>query len=222
MGGRKEGTRTLHRMLDHQELEGSQLCEPLVLGVVLFFSLEEVVETVDDAGATAGGVEEAVAGVRFRKGTILAMREIEGYVHMRNTAIRLVIGVDGQEVRIDRSHVLASCLCDHGLQRLEAPLVALKGEQLQAPSAFPHLIDSHKLAYLALIPHQRAQVGRLVPRRGRRVDDRSLSRCWRIEDEGREAGSLVLEDELAGFVGGIVVEGFLGGEEDELGDVGVL
>ena len=150
-GGRQQ-TRTFHRMLDHHELEGRQLCEPLVLRIVLFLGFEKVVETVDDAGATAGGVEEAVAGVRFRKGTILAMREIEGYVHMRNTAIRLVIGVDGQEVRIDRSHILASGLCDHGLQRLKTPLVALEGEQLQqAPSAFPGLIAT-SLHTLPLFP----------------------------------------------------------------------
>ena len=45
----EQTTRTLHRMLDHHQLEGRQLGQSLVLGVVFFFSLEEVVEAVDDA-----------------------------------------------------------------------------------------------------------------------------------------------------------------------------
>ena len=57
--GEAQTTRTLHRMLNHHQLEGRQLGQSLVLGVVLFLSFEKVVEAVDDTGSAAGGVEEA-------------------------------------------------------------------------------------------------------------------------------------------------------------------
>lgn len=55
------------------------------------------------------------------------------YSHMRDTVIRLIVRVDGQEVRIYRSHIPASRLADHGLKCLKSPLVALKREQLECP-----------------------------------------------------------------------------------------
>ena len=51
-------------MLNHHQLEGRQLCEALVLGVILFLGFEEVVEAVDNAGTAAGGIEEAEKGRR--------------------------------------------------------------------------------------------------------------------------------------------------------------
>lgn len=123
------------------------------MGVIFFLVFEKVVETVNDTGPAAGGVEEAVAGVKFRKGAVLAMREIEeGYVHMRDTAIRLVIGVDGQEVCVYGSDVFASCLCDHGFECLESPLVALEGEQLACPRSISPILIATNTHTLPLFP----------------------------------------------------------------------
>ena len=75
--------------------------------------------------------------------------------------------------------------------------------------------------YLALITHECAQVGCLVPRRCSGIDDNALRVCWWGEHDGGKTRCLILEDETSIRILGSICQLRLRGEQQKVLDVRV-